>query len=663
MAEALKLIEAILESFDSNSSDHVEEQNTCSSHFNFRNYLAIESVGGAVFHPGTNDVVFVYNACGVYQIYETSADPNRGSKWPKRLTHSNERCTNPLFLSDGSIVFCSDVGGNEHFQMYLLIENNQSKHKLSTDSAAKHRLSFCTETHLYFVANIRDKSTFDVYRQRIPLLDHKAEIICSDLKGIVNVGTVSPFDGNLVIIQHVIANNHSNLILVDLNNNGQSSELTSKYNTQNTEKRTSVWRAIRFIDNLHILCVTDYHCDFRRPVVLNWKSQCILYIDQVESSTIWNYEYFEFNQHDEFTYFTQNDLGYSSLHRGIFEITESENAVIRNLQRIELPFQCVIAAGDSRSFTRALCLNSKYDLLAITMSNSKTPRNLYVIDLKHKMQCVQISNVSTPGVDAEHFTDSTLHSFASFDKLKIHYFRYLPTTDALKRGGKYPAMIVIHGGPESQWRPSFKALIQFYCAAGFIVIAPNVRGSTGYGRAFMDADNVEKRLDAVRDIYEMTKFVVQYHKEIDGERLVVYGGSYGGFMVLSAITEYPDIFVAAVDIVGISNFVTFLQNTADWRRALRECEYGTLKNDMETLQKISPIHKMDRVRCPLFIIQGDNDERVPLSESLQIYEKLKSRDVNVKLVRFDDEGHGVTKLKNKIAAYSQVLSWLNAIVK
>ena len=143
---------------------------------------------------------------------------------------------------------------------------------------------------------------------------------------------------------------------------------------------------------------------------------------------------------------------------------------------------------------------------------------------------------------------------------------------------------------------------------------------------------------------------------------MVYGGSYGGFAVLSAMTEHPELWKAGVDIVGISNFVTFLKNTAAWRRSLREAEYGSLEHDLETLEKVSPIHKIDRISAPLFIIQGDNDERVPLSESIQMYEKLKERGLPVKMLRFDDEGHGLAKLKNRITAYSEVVNWLKEIV-
>ncbi len=144
--------------------------------------------------------------------------------------------------------------------------------------------------------------------------------------------------------------------------------------------------------------------------------------------------------------------------------------------------------------------------------------------------------------------------------------------------------------------------------------------------------------------------------------MVIYGVSYGGFAVLSAITEHPELWKAAVDIVGISNFVTFLQNTAAWRRGIREAEYGSLEHDMDTLIRVSPIHKVDNIQCPLFIIQGDNDERVPLSESIQIYESVKTRDIPVELMRFSDEGHGLSKLENRIKAYSAVRNWLDEIV-
>jgi len=164
------------------------------------------------------------------------------------------------------------------------------------------------------------------------------------------------------------------------------------------------------------------------------------------------------------------------------------------------------------------------------------------------------------------------------------------------------------------------------------------------------------------DIKHLALHIKANEKSIDGDRLVIYGGSYGGFAVLSAMTEHPGLWKAGVDIVGISNFVTFLENTAPWRRALRESEYGSLENDLEVLKMISPIHKIDNIAAPLFIIQGDNDERVPLSESVQMYEMLKEKGLEVELMRFADEGHGLAKLENRIKAYTRVVEWLKEIV-
>eukprot|EP01083_Nonionella_stella_P211984 765950_1 len=663
MATALNIIDAILSSIQPQTNEAEMKTEEPESRCNFKNYLAMETVGGAYFHPQQDHIVFVYNASGLYQVYECPVNPNQGAIWPQRLTYSDDRCTNPKYLSDGTIVYVSDMGGDEHFQMYL-IDKQHTTHPLSTDLNAKHRLSIVTNKYLFFSANMIDKSKFDIYRQEIPLLHHNPQIICSGLSGIVTVSVVSPNDANIIIACHYKSNVHSEIILIDMNknklNNEQQTVLTAQYNTHQS---TSIWRAIRFLDDQHLLCVTNYQCDYTRPVVLNIDTTRVLFFNQIESSVQCDYERFEFNDDCLFTYFTQNEHGYSVLYRCIFGVNkEGTQATIASWMQIQLPFKCVLSAGDQRSWTTAMSINSTNTLLAFTMSNSITPRNMFVLDLKNGMKCIQISNVSTPGIHSDQFVDSTLHSFQSFDDLDIHYFRYMPINDALSRPNGYPTIFVIHGGPESQYRPSFNSLIQFYLAAGFMIIAPNVRGSRGYGRTFMDKDNVEKRLDSVRDIKELSQHLIKNDENVDAQRLIVYGGSYGGFMVLSSITEYPDVFICGVDIVGISNFVTFLQNTADWRRGLRECEYGSLERDMDVLIKISPIHNIDRIQCPLFIIQGDNDERVPLSESLQIYEKLRDKKLNTKLLRFDDEGHGVTKLKNKIIAYGQVLAWLIDIV-
>jgi dipeptidyl aminopeptidase/acylaminoacyl peptidase len=221
-----------------------------------------------------------------------------------------------------------------------------------------------------------------------------------------------------------------------------------------------------------------------------------------------------------------------------------------------------------------------------------------------------------------------------------------------------PVIVDIHGGPESQRRPSFGGLSQYFLSRGYALFEPNVRGSTGYGRAYTHLDDVENRMDSVRDIGAGLDWLAT-REAIDSDRAVAKGGSYGGFMVLAALTEFPDRWAAGVDIVGIANFVTFLENTGSWRQELREAEYGSLAEDREFLESISPVTNADRIEAPLFVLHGANDPRVPVGEAEQIAAEVESQGIPVELLVFEDEGHGIAKLDNQIEAYTQVVAFLD----
>jgi dipeptidyl aminopeptidase/acylaminoacyl peptidase len=212
----------------------------------------------------------------------------------------------------------------------------------------------------------------------------------------------------------------------------------------------------------------------------------------------------------------------------------------------------------------------------------------------------------------------------------------------------------VHGGPESQSRPALNAVIQYLAARGIAVAVPNVRGSTGYGKTFTSLDDVERRPDSVRDLAALAR-----HLGADrGVPVGVMGGSYGGYMTLAAITTDPDLWRAAVDIVGIANMVTFLERTGSYRRRLREAEYGSLEHDHDLLVAISPIHHVDRIVAPLLVIHGANDPRVPVDEAEQIVAALRARGREVTYLRYEDEGHGLVRLANRIDAYPQVARFL-----
>ena len=260
-------------------------------------------------------------------------------------------------------------------------------------------------------------------------------------------------------------------------------------------------------------------------------------------------------------------------------------------------------------------------------------------------------------VDEATFVDAELVRFPSFDGLEVPAFVYRPA----ETRGPAPVVVIIHGGPESQFRPSFGPLTQYFVARGFAVVAPNVRGSTGYGKTYQHLDDVERRLDSVADLAALHDWLAA-QPDLDEDRAALYGGSYGGYMVLAGLAFQPERWAAGVDIVGISNLVTFLENTSSWRRAFREREYGSLAEHRDVLEAASPINRVEAMRAPLFIVHGANDPRVPLSEAEQIHAELTGRGIRCDLAVYHDEGHGLAKLPNRIDAYSRIAAFLDDVL-
>ncbi|MGV9170139.1 MAG: S9 family peptidase [Promethearchaeia archaeon] len=632
-----------------------ESQNSkpCSYNFHdmpsgssFERYLAIETAGGATWHPEQNKIAFTYNAPGFYQIHMTRIARGK-ALWPTRLSFEEDRCTAPRFLSDGSLLFTRDYGGDENFQFGLF--DDYELEWVTDDQEAKHRIAHITENALYYIANIEDKARLDIYRREIPLSSSEAELLHKPTEGIVFPEITSP-DESMIVLDKYRGNVDQELLLLD-RNGGSVRSLTDDL----SKGKKVRWESGRWIDSENILVKSDLESDMKRLAILGLDGS-FRPIEDEEAPLNHEVEEIAYTEDDSFTYFTQNVEGYSNLHRGKFQADGS----VENLEHLDLPLKGVVESGDARSFDRGLTISPDGQYLALTLSAPHHPTNIWIMELNNRLAW-KATDVSTAGLDPDSFVDASLQNYSSFDDLNVPYFQYLPHGEMPEKG--WPVILVIHGGPESQIRPGFSPVIQFMLSSGYAVVTPNIRGSTGYGRQYMDLDNVEKRLDSIHDIQQLALHLKNDVDTINGDQLIIYGGSYGGFAVLSSITEYPELWTAAVDIVGISNFVTFLRNTADWRRSLREAEYGSLEDDMETLKEISPIHKVDKIECPLFIIQGENDERVPLSESIQIYEKVKAKGIPVELLRYPDEGHGLSKLKNRIDAYSQVLEWLDEIVE
>jgi acetyl esterase/lipase len=249
-----------------------------------------------------------------------------------------------------------------------------------------------------------------------------------------------------------------------------------------------------------------------------------------------------------------------------------------------------------------------------------------------------------------------LGEVASFDGERVPLFIYRPQSDERRP----PVVIMVHGGPESQSMRLFDPEIQALVAAGYGVVVPNVRGSTGYGKRYASLDDTTKRLDSVRDLAAVHAGLED--AGFDAGRAALWGGSYGGYMTLAGLAFQPELWAAGVEIVGISNLVTFLQNTSDYRRAHRELEYGSLAHDREFLVEASPMTHVDAIRAPLFVIHGRNDPRVPVSEAEQLTERLGRRGVRCELLIYDDEGHGLARLENQLDAYPRAIEFLDQVL-
>lgn len=291
--------------------------------------------------------------------------------------------------------------------------------------------------------------------------------------------------------------------------------------------------------------------------------------------------------------------------------------------------------------------------LAMSLSTAQSPSDVYVLDIGRSSRAAKsitrwtFSEVG--GLDTNSFAEPKLVRYPTFDLIgdrprTIPAFVYRPPGK-----GPHPVIIYVHGGPESQYRPSFSSTFQMWVAElGAAVIAPNIRGSTGYDNEFLSLDDREKREDAVRDIGALLDWI-STQPGLDADRVAIYGTSYGGYVVLASTVLYGDRLRAGVDVVGISNFVTFLENTEDYRRELRRYEYGDERDpEMRAiLQEISPLNNVDKIDTPLLVVQGRNDPRVPVGQSKKMVQALNHRGRPVWYIEALNEGHGYNRKENR----------------
>jgi len=292
--------------------------------------------------------------------------------------------------------------------------------------------------------------------------------------------------------------------------------------------------------------------------------------------------------------------------------------------------------------------------LAFGFSSPSRPADAWVFDVAERT-LERVTELSRD-LDLSVLREPELHRFDSFDGESVPVFLWEPDGD-----GPCPVVVMVHGGPTGQSKRDFSTIRQYLLSKGYVVLVPNVRGSTGYGKRYEHLDDIHLRLDSVRDLASLHAWLGA-RPEIDASRAVLYGRSYGGYMVLAGLAFQPELWAAGIEAVGISSLVTFLENTSDYRRAAREREYGSLAHDRDFLVEASPATHIDAIRAPLFVQHGRNDPRVPVGESEHIHRVLTEKGIRCDLLIFEDEGHLVEKLPNRIEMFSRAVAFLDEVL-
>jgi len=289
--------------------------------------------------------------------------------------------------------------------------------------------------------------------------------------------------------------------------------------------------------------------------------------------------------------------------------------------------------------------------LAMVIAGATRPADIWVYEMDGGA-LVQVTRSPHPGVDLETLVAPELVRFPAHDGLELSGWLYRPASV----DGAGPLVLSFHGGPEGQARPSFRSDFQALIARGIAVLDVNVRGSSGFGKRFVNLDNGALRSDGVRDIQASWDYVVE-SGVADPERVGIMGGSYGGYMTMAGLTGYPNLFAAGVNLFGVVNFETFFEQTEPWMAAISKVEYGDPDTQREMLRALSPIHRVDRVKAPTLVLHGANDTNVPVVEAEQVVESLKANAVPVEYVLFPDEGHGFRKTTNRVTSIVSLVDW------
>lgn len=594
--------------------------------FTLADFLDFNAIRDPSFNYTGDKIAFLSNEVNGMQIYLLDLKKNNS---PVRITDFKNSINYVKFSpTEDRLVFSSYEDGNEKNQIYILnLADNNIENITDNQDYIFYFGGWSNDgKFITYVSNKRNQVDFDVY---ILNLETRSEKMIFENKGSCLVLGFSPTDKFLVVkVKYSAFNN--DLILINLETNENILVTTgSEKDIVHSVKWLKDEESFLFVSNSGGDFSSLYFYDLNERVIRKYFS------DKYEIEGL------SLSPQNEKIVLLLNNNGYRSA-KALFLDSLKEDA------NLSFPKDGIIGYLD---------WSPDGQFLVYFINSEVKGNSLYLWSRENNQSKLLVK--AKQAVPADVLVEAKPVSFRSFDDLEIPAFLY-ETKTALDNK-KVPIVAYIHGGPEDQFRPVMNSSIQFLLNRGYSVIAPNIRGSAGYGKRFMALDDKRERVNAIKDLGYLHNFILSL-PNIDQKRIFLMGGSYGGYMTLAGLAFQPQLWSGGVSLAGISNFVTFLKNTASHRRYLREAEYGSLENDSEFLQSISPLNFVENIKSPLFLVHGANDPRVPLTEAEQIYNQLKERGVRTELLVYLDEGHSIAKLKNREDAYSKIVVFLDSLV-
>ena len=588
-------------------------------------YTEFKPATAVSWHPKERELVVARRAGNTTQLHRVG----RPLHEPQQLTEFAEPVRYGIYWpkSPNALVFSRDTGGNEQQQLYRL-DSREATPVLLTDAARKHQPAGLTRSRELLLLETtdvdktgkREKPMLDL--SLLDPLDPARSRKLATLPGTGWGDFTFSFDDKRLAMVEFISVNESYVWLMDVATGERKRTLpTERAATQSVDTRDLNFSR----DGKGLFLSTDRDGEFRKLAYLDLESGKLEYFG---AGGDWDVEDIALSPDGRTLAVITNEAGV-----GVLRLYDAETR--RVLPQPSLPVGSV----------RGLVWHENSRDLAVSVNSAQSPNDVYAFDVRDN-KVARWTETKVAGLDATKFRNAEPIQWKSFDDRTIGGFIVRPSPQ--KYQGRRPVIVSIHGGPEAQARPGFLGRWNYFVdEMGIAIIEPNVRGSTGYGKTFVALDNGVKREDSVKDIGALLEWI-RTQPDLDADRVVVEGGSYGGYMVLAVATNYPTRIKGAIDIVGVANFVSFLENTESYRRDLRRVEYGDERDAVMRafLTKISPVNNADKIRAPLFIVQGKNDPRVPYTEAEQIVAAARKNGVPVWYLLADNEGHGFARKAN-----------------